>query len=215
MEWNEKQLKILKVAENLFSQKGFEGTSVRDIAKEAQVNIAMISYYFESKENLLFNLIQYRMENSYLILKKVKDDTHFSPWEKMEQIIEYYIEMILQNRNFHAIISRQMSLIQSESLRKLLVEVKRRNSQQIFEIYKEGVDKKVFNDFEIILVISSLVGTISQIHMSRPFYSNLYNIPMENEQNYFEIMKPKLKEHLKNMLRNYLLIQPKNNPQSL
>ena len=53
---NEKQLKILQVTERLFSEHGFDGTSVRTIAKQAQVNIAMISYYFGSKEKLLESL---------------------------------------------------------------------------------------------------------------------------------------------------------------
>jgi len=51
--YSEKQLGILLVAERLFADKGFHGTSVRDIAQEADVNIAMISYYFGSKDKLL------------------------------------------------------------------------------------------------------------------------------------------------------------------
>ena len=35
---------------NLFGQKGFDGTSVREIAAGADVNLAMINYYFGSKE---------------------------------------------------------------------------------------------------------------------------------------------------------------------
>jgi len=46
MEFSEKQLEILHVAEKLFATSGFDGTSVRDIAHEAQVNVAMINYYF-------------------------------------------------------------------------------------------------------------------------------------------------------------------------
>ena len=41
-----KREQILDVSERLFSEKGFEGTSVRLIASEAGVNVAMISYYF-------------------------------------------------------------------------------------------------------------------------------------------------------------------------
>ena len=48
---SEKQLHILLVAEELFALHGFDGTSVRDIAEKAGVNLAMISYYFQSKEN--------------------------------------------------------------------------------------------------------------------------------------------------------------------
>lgn len=50
-DFNDKQIEILLVAEKLFSEHGFDGTSIRDIAKEANINIAMISYYFGSKKN--------------------------------------------------------------------------------------------------------------------------------------------------------------------
>lgn len=45
-------------AELLFSSKGYHATSLRDIAKNAEVNVAMIIYYFKSKENLLLGIIQ-------------------------------------------------------------------------------------------------------------------------------------------------------------
>lgn len=48
--------KILKAAKKLFSQNGFDGTSTREIVKEAGVNISLISYYFGSKENVFFSL---------------------------------------------------------------------------------------------------------------------------------------------------------------
>ena len=44
MELNEKQIKILEVAEKMFAENGYDGTSIRAIAKEADINIAMISY---------------------------------------------------------------------------------------------------------------------------------------------------------------------------
>lgn len=43
---------IMKVASEMFSTKGFKGTSVRSIAQESGVNIAAINYHFGSKENL-------------------------------------------------------------------------------------------------------------------------------------------------------------------
>ncbi len=58
MELNDKQKEIVQVAEKLFAEYGFDGTSVRLIAKEAGINIAMISYYFGSKEKLLEHMVE-------------------------------------------------------------------------------------------------------------------------------------------------------------
>ncbi|SDZ28423.1 DNA-binding transcriptional regulator, AcrR family [Evansella caseinilytica] len=49
--------KVIKAAIELFNVQGFSGTSVRDIAKTAECNVALISYYFGSKQGLLEYLI--------------------------------------------------------------------------------------------------------------------------------------------------------------
>jgi AcrR family transcriptional regulator len=49
--------KIIRAAEQLFSEKGFDGTSVNEIAEKAGVNKPLIYYYFKSKDGLLEFLI--------------------------------------------------------------------------------------------------------------------------------------------------------------
>jgi AcrR family transcriptional regulator len=45
----DKKTHIIETAIELFAEKGFEGTSIRDLATKADVNVAMINYYFGSK----------------------------------------------------------------------------------------------------------------------------------------------------------------------
>ena len=47
------EAKIKTAARNVFHKKGFAGTRTRDIAKEANMNLALLNYYFKSKENFL------------------------------------------------------------------------------------------------------------------------------------------------------------------
>ncbi len=54
---SETKEKILEAANKLFSKYGFDGASIRDIAKEAGVNLGAINYHFENKENLYLELI--------------------------------------------------------------------------------------------------------------------------------------------------------------
>src|SRR4051812_37545337 len=49
--------RLLTVATKLFAENGLDGTSTRDIAKAADLNISLISYYFGGKEGLYKTVI--------------------------------------------------------------------------------------------------------------------------------------------------------------
>jgi AcrR family transcriptional regulator len=53
----QKRKRIRKVATKLFVEKGFENTTTRDIAKAADINKAALYYYFDSKEELLYQIL--------------------------------------------------------------------------------------------------------------------------------------------------------------
>lgn len=55
------RLKILDVAEELFAEKGFKGTSIREITQQANCNIASVNYYFHGKENLYVEVFRLHM----------------------------------------------------------------------------------------------------------------------------------------------------------
>jgi len=44
--------KIKEAARIVFTQKGYASAKVRDIAKEADINLSLVNYYFRSKEKL-------------------------------------------------------------------------------------------------------------------------------------------------------------------
>lgn len=44
--------RLISVAKKLFSEKGFDGTTVKDIADAAHVNVSLVSYHFSGKEGL-------------------------------------------------------------------------------------------------------------------------------------------------------------------
>ena len=48
-----KKLQLLLDAKKLFAKQGFDKTSIREIARESDINSSMISYYFDGKEGLL------------------------------------------------------------------------------------------------------------------------------------------------------------------
>ena len=107
MPYSDKQMGIMDSAEALFAENGFAGTSVRDIADKAGVNLAMISYYFGSKEKLLESLFAWRSESNKLILEEIVGKPDISALEKVNLLVDHYISKILLQQNFQKVLARE------------------------------------------------------------------------------------------------------------
>ncbi len=90
--------KIKVAARKLFTQKGFAATKTRDIAEEAGINLALLNYYFRSKQKL-FEIVM--RENVVLfigsMIGSIQNNKHLSFYEKIELMIDKYIDMLLAN----------------------------------------------------------------------------------------------------------------------
>ena len=69
---------IIKAAVHLFAEKGFDGTSVRDIVTKARVNQAAINYHFKSKDGLYLEVLKIGFE-------RLTTDAGFGP-EKLKSL---------------------------------------------------------------------------------------------------------------------------------
>ena len=192
----DKKEELLDAAEELFGELGFEGTSVRMLAKKAGVNIAMVSYYFGSKEKLFEALVESRagVMRAQLITLNEKD---IHPWEKMEIVIDFYIEKIFSNRCFHRILHREMTLQQRPELNEAIAKILLKNRLEVIKIIKEGQRKKVFKDIDVELTLASIIGTISHVAHS------VKQIQIDDDKD-DEKMKKCLKKHLKEMIKKHL-----------
>lgn len=73
--------KILKISHKLFADKGYNGVSIREIAKACDVNIASINYHFENKENLYVQTIAASMENLWQSIEVLYKENEDKPVE--------------------------------------------------------------------------------------------------------------------------------------
>ena len=142
-DFNDKQIHILQVAETLFAEHGFDGTSIRTISKEAKINIAMVSYYFGSKEKLLERLIFFRTNDLKLQLKNVSK-TEVSPLEKIENFVDLYINKIDANRNLYQILHYEVSSQKRKIDLKAFTEIKKSNLETLKSIIEEGQNQNIF-----------------------------------------------------------------------
>ncbi|CAM4039884.1 TetR/AcrR family transcriptional regulator [Saccharibacillus endophyticus] len=99
------QQKILVAAEVVFAEKGFDGARVDEIAKIAQINKAMIYYYFQSKEQLLRALIDKHFNEMAEEKKSLIDSFSEGVPIPSEKISDHMMEMFAKRSSFLRIIT--------------------------------------------------------------------------------------------------------------
>lgn len=136
MELREKQQKILEVAIELFKEKGYPASSVRDLATKLNIKAASLYAHIRSKEEILEWICFGVAQDFFDELQDVKN-TNLPPQEKLNLFIDKHLAVVLKSRDVTHIYSNEW-----KHLEERLIEFKelRKNYQQeveqfIAEIY--------------------------------------------------------------------------------
>lgn len=201
----DKKAHILNMAMELFAEKGYEGSSIRDLAARAGVNVAMVNYYFGSKEKLFESLVEQKASYTRGVLDEIVKNTSLSYIGKIDAIIDTYVSRLFSHRTFHRVIHQEMMLDQRESLQQAIVDIIFPNTVKIRQILEEGMQQGEFKQVDSTMVIATIIGTINQVLLSRLMCNKLLNkeltyIPYDDEQ-----FRDRVTGHLKQLMRNHLL----------
>ncbi|AZA87338.1 TetR/AcrR family transcriptional regulator [Chryseobacterium shandongense] len=192
--FTEKQIHILDIAEELIAKKGYEGTSVRDICSKANINVAMISYYFGSKEKMMSYLYQYRVlktrENFSEFADTIKEGR---PEMQMKEIIKYIVAQLFKYNYFHGFVTQELR--HTENLKDELMDFYQLFVKKLDEVIKKGVTSGVFTftpkpeD-----ILTTIIGSTLFVIRNRNFYE-LY-VPNKNEETYSKEAEKKVRMNL-------------------
>ena len=100
--------KIKNAARKVFTQKGFAAARTRDIAEEAGINLALLNYYFRSKEKLFDIVMKETMQQFVVAMKDVFNNENTSLIEKVEAMVENYIALFKAQPNIPLFVLSEM-----------------------------------------------------------------------------------------------------------
>ena len=94
--------RILDTSERLFAQHGVDGTSLRDITREAGVNLAAVNYHFQSRESLISAVISRRIAPINERRLRMLDEFEASPIGLTpENVVEAFVVPVLEAGDRH------------------------------------------------------------------------------------------------------------------
>jgi TetR/AcrR family transcriptional regulator, cholesterol catabolism regulator len=146
--------RILRVAAEMFAEKGYHGTSVADLGDAAGVKRGALYYHIGSKADLLYDLSTRHVEEALRRgLAVVESD--LSPVEKLRALAREHLAAVAARRAEVTLVMREMHSLtgtRAERLRAL-----RDEHQELFaRVLREGVEDGVFRTADPVAVLGIL-----------------------------------------------------------
>jgi AcrR family transcriptional regulator len=150
------ELKIKEAARMLFMQKGYANTRTRDIAAEAGINLALLNYYYRSKEKLFEIIMLEKLQAFFKQIKTFLNDD-ISMEEKVQRFVNDYIDMLLEQPDLPLFVLSEMRNHPGTFLRKSGIPkiVKELNFEKKIQAYK-GNQKPKYNPHQLLVSLASM-----------------------------------------------------------
>ena len=133
---------ILAAAANLFQQKGYHATSVRDIAESVGLLKGSLYHYIRSKEDLLARLFDGALEGTVRELTAIATREQSAP-ARLHAMVAAYVRSVTANLDTVGLYLREWRSLPAPELARL--RARRRAMRALFEdVIKEGMRRREF-----------------------------------------------------------------------
>lgn len=155
--------KIKKAAHDLFLQKGFASTSIREIAENAGTNVALLNYHFGSKKNLYEVVLQEKIQQLMQKIVPIVFNEETSIETKIDDMVDAYIDFLQENPDlltfvFNEVRKNNFDFIKESGLGDII--------HQSYFLKQLSEASQLKNPFQILM---SLVSMVVFPFMAQPF----------------------------------------------
>ena len=169
--------RILAAAITLFAQKGFAAVGVREIAAEAGVNIAMISYYFDGKVGILKEILEEFFDRYAQVFEGI-DDVSKTPEACVRFLIHNIVKFVRENTELTMVSYNELPLDIPE-----IAELKAERITSMIQrisglVLRIGFDPS--DAFLIAVVGPSLISTIFTNFRFRPVLKRVFRFKFDD-----------------------------------
>lgn len=202
--------RIKDAARKLFTQKGFAATRTRDIAEEAGINLALLNYYFRSKQKL-FDLIM--MENFQEFIRGITVnliDEQMTFDQRIQNIVVAYIDMLTRVPDLPLFILNEIRGNSSKVAAKLsseLAPIRQHFFRQLIASNKEGI-----TNLEPFHFVANLVGLSVFPFIGRPILQRVIGFSDAQFDQYMQDRKTLVPLWMKSMLAPQIAAGPSSGP---
>jgi len=190
--------KLKEAAKTVFLKKGFAGTTARDIADAAGMNIALTNYYFRSKEKLFVEIFRDLFElyctNTIKIL-----DRPVALKDKIIAIIEEDYRLMKEEPSLVLFIMTEIHR-DCENLLPELSKYKELLREKLADHINEAVERGIIRNIAVEHLMPIIIGSLQFIFVGKNMHMKMHGMSEAGFDNYTETHK----NHVIGMVTNYL-----------
>lgn len=159
--------KIKEAARTVFYKKGFAATRTRDIAEEADINLALLNYYFRSKAKLFEMIMMETLSGFIKNMVVVLNDEKTTLERKVEEIASRYIDLITKEPEIPTFIVTEIRNNPNMLLEKLPIKQVLANSV-FFKQHKAAVEKGEILEPNPLHFLMNVIGLVVFPFIAKP-----------------------------------------------
>lgn len=170
------QNEILETARELFWEKGYDGTSLRDIAGSCGFETSNVYYYYKNKEEILFETLRIELDKLVDDTKQFKENASKNPVERLKAFIDTEIKKHLGEHRLQGMLTdSELSHLNSKHRRKI-VELRNKHDDILSQIINDGIEQGYFRDIDVKLSVYTISSAIIR---SRIWFSPTGRVSIE------------------------------------
>jgi AcrR family transcriptional regulator len=156
-----KKQEILRSAAAVLAEKGYQGTTMEEIAAKLLMTKGSMYYYFKNKDDLLYQCHLMIMEICIDGIEKVVTSDR-NPIEKLRSAIKEHILLATSEKSMFIVLGKPNHNFTEEQLQEV-VELRKSYSKYFDRIIHEGMDKQVFVHVDVRMVRLIILGALNWI----------------------------------------------------
>ncbi len=163
---HETALEILKAAQELFYEKGYEKATTREISERVGISKAALYHHFKNKEEILFKICIFAADeliNNMRVAISRNKNSSLPVKEKIKDIMLEYARTYLKNKNFNKILLHEIEFLPPEKKR-IILDKETENVHQLRDFLKELINKGELKGFNPTVMTFSLISALHWLY---------------------------------------------------
>ncbi|MBL7994734.1 TetR/AcrR family transcriptional regulator [bacterium] len=194
----EAENKIKEAARKIFHRRGFDGARMQEIADEAQINKAMLHYYFRSKDKLFEAVFkEAAMKLFPVVILIIESDLDVD--EKIKKLIHNYIDFIIDNPYVPGFVLHELTQ-NPERMKHFVASNVLMRPQKFFSQIQEGIDSGKYIPIAPLQLMVTIVASCIFPFVAKPMLHTLFGLDQDDFGEFIEQRKEQMTQFILNGL---------------